>query len=447
MRTIKKVLAVVGVCVVVSWAFMATARAAAGCQVTYTVSSQWTGGFTAAVSIRNLGDPINGWRLGWTFPAGQAITQSWGFTANPASGSVIATNVDYTAVIGTGAAVDVGFNGSWTGSNPVPAAFTLNGTTCTGGVVPTTSPAPSSPAPSSPAPSKPTVAADGTGTYRTVQAAVDAVPADNTTRRVITIKAGTYREQVIVPKNKPFITLEGLGSDNTRTTIIGNRDAGHYGAQGSATVQALGHDVIIKNLTITNDYDEDTYETGDQALAAFVDADRAIVTDVRFLGDQDTLRVHDRARAYFLRTYVEGTVDFVYGGGIGVFNASTIHEKRSSGGPITAADTAAAKPYGLLFYKCTITGTGNNVTTLGRPWAQSAHVVYRESTLSATVKTAQPWTDMGDATWKNARFFEYRNTGAGATVNSNRPQLTDAQAATYTPQKYLAGSDGWNPVG
>jgi hypothetical protein len=53
---------------------------------------------------------------------------------------------------------------------------------------------------------------------------------------------------------------------------------------------------------------------------------------------------------------------------------------------------------------------------------------------------------MGDATWKNGRFFEYRNTGAGATVNSNRPQLTDAQAADYTPLQYLAGTDGWNPI-
>jgi pectinesterase len=53
---------------------------------------------------------------------------------------------------------------------------------------------------------------------------------------------------------------------------------------------------------------------------------------------------------------------------------------------------------------------------------------------------------MSANTWQNARFSEYRNNGAGAGVNGNRPQLTDAQAATYTPQRYLAGSDGWNPV-
>jgi len=73
--------------------------------------------------------------------------------------------------------------------------------------------------------------------------------------------------------------------------------------------------------------------------------------------------------------------------------------------------------------------------------------LYRESTMTVGIKYSQPWQDMSANSWKNARFFEYRNTGAGAAVNSNRPQLSDAQAVNYTPQKYLAGSDGWNPIG
>jgi pectin methylesterase-like acyl-CoA thioesterase len=67
--------------------------------------------------------------------------------------------------------------------------------------------------------------------------------------------------------------------------------------------------------------------------------------------------------------------------------------------------------------------------------------------LDGVVKTSQPWTDMSGNSWKNARFFEYRNTGAGAGTGTNRPQLSDAQAPNYTPQKYLAGGDGWNPIG
>jgi pectinesterase len=287
-----------------------------------------------------------------------------------------------------------------------------------------------------------TVAKDGTGQYSTVQAAIDAVPANNTTRRVITIKAGTYREIVTIPANKPFVTLQGLGSSAAATVIVNNHSsAGGYGTSGSATVFVNGRDFAAKNLTMSNDYGE-----GSHAVAANVTADRSVFDTVRFLGNQDTLLVNS-SRQYYVNSYVEGTVDFIFGGATAVFNASSIYEKRSSGGPITAANTDAAKTYGILVYRCTITGAANNVTQLGRPWGAAAQVLFRESNLSATMKTAQPWTDMSSNSWKNARFFEYRNTGSGAGTNSNRPQLSDATAADYTPQKYLAGTDGWNPVG
>ncbi|WP_239163422.1 pectinesterase family protein [Paractinoplanes rishiriensis] len=287
----------------------------------------------------------------------------------------------------------------------------------------------------------PTVAKDGTGQYSTVQAAIDAVPANNTTRRTITIKAGTYREIVTIPANKPFVTLQGLGSTANQTVIVNNHSsAGGYGTSGSATVFVNGKDFVATNLTMSNDYGE-----GSQAVAVNVNGDRAVFRNVRFLGAQDTLLLNNY-RSYYVNSYIEGTVDFIFGGGTGVFNASQIYEKRSTGGPITAAKTDAANTYGFLFYKCTITGATNNTTQLGRPWGQAAQVLYRESNLSATIKTAQPWTDMSGNVWKNARFLEYKNTGSGAGTNSNRPQLSDSQAANYTPQKYLAGSDGWNPL-
>jgi pectin methylesterase-like acyl-CoA thioesterase len=288
---------------------------------------------------------------------------------------------------------------------------------------------------------KPTVAADGTGTYKTVQAAIDAVPANNTSRRVITIKAGTYREIVTIPSNKPYVTLQGLGSSASQTVIVNNHSsAGGYGTSGSATVIVAGHDFIATNLTMSNDYGE-----GSQAVAANVTADRSVFNNVRFLGNQDTLLANSN-RQYYVNSYVEGTVDFIFGGASAVFNATSIYQKRSTGGPITAANTDSTHTYGYLFYKSTITGKTNNTTQLGRPWGAAAQVLYRECSLSATIATAQPWTDMSSNSWRNARFFEYKNTGSGATTNSNRPQLSDSTAANYTPQKYLAGSDGWNPM-
>ncbi|MFC7279206.1 cellulose binding domain-containing protein, partial [Paractinoplanes rhizophilus] len=140
-----------------------SASAAAGCQVTYTVTNQWQGGFGAGVTITNLGDPLNGWRLSWTFAAGQTVTQLWSGTVTQSGAQVSVANADYNGAIATGGTVNFGFNGSWTSSNPAPTAFSLNGVACTG-TVPTTGPTQTaSPTPTasvtptvSPTPSDPT---------------------------------------------------------------------------------------------------------------------------------------------------------------------------------------------------------------------------------------------------------------------------------------------------
>ncbi|MBT0769095.1 RICIN domain-containing protein [Kineosporia sp. J2-2] len=286
---------------------------------------------------------------------------------------------------------------------------------------------------------------DGSGRYKTVQAAIDAVGEGNKSRVTITVAPGTYREIVTIPKTKPYISLVGTGSAAKDTVIVNNHSAGEYGTSGSASVFVYGADFAASNLTFSNDLDESTVTSGAQAVALKVDADRAYFTNVRVLGDQDTLLINS-GRSYFTGSYVEGTVDFIFGGGTAVFDASQIYEKRSTGGPITAAKTDASQTYGFLINKSTITGATNNTVQFGRPWGPDGQVVVRESTLSAGIKTAEPWTDMSGNTWENARFSEYRNTGAGATTNSNRPQLSSTEAANYTPAKYLAGSDSWNPI-
>lgn len=291
-----------------------------------------------------------------------------------------------------------------------------------------------------------TVAADGSARYRTVQAAIDAVQAGNSDRVVVSIKPGTYREIVTIPANKPFVTLQGTGSAPDQVLIVNNHAAAQYGTFNSATMFVRGHDSVLTNLTVSNDLDETKLSSGQQAVALHLNADRSVLDRVRLLGDQDTFLVNNDARAYLVDSYVEGTVDFVFGGGTLVAHRTTVHEKRSSGGPLTAASTLPERAYGFLFYRSTITGANTGKTTLGRPWRQSAQVLFRESRLNTAVRTAEPWTDMSGNTWQRARFLEYRNTGPGATTNSKRPQLPDAKAADHTPQKYLAGRDGWNPV-
>ncbi|WP_281901441.1 cellulose binding domain-containing protein [Phytohabitans aurantiacus] len=108
--------------------------AAAGCAVTYSVTSQWTGGFGASVAVKNLGDPLTSWTLTWSFGAGQQVTQAWNTTLTQSGAAVTARNAAWNGNLPTNGSASFGFNGSWTGSNPVPAGFALNGTTCTGGV-------------------------------------------------------------------------------------------------------------------------------------------------------------------------------------------------------------------------------------------------------------------------------------------------------------------------
>jgi hypothetical protein len=119
---------------------LAAQAATAGCRVAYSVPSQWAGGFSANVAVTNLGDAINGWRLTWTFSAGQQISQAWNATTTQSGGQVTATNASWNAGIATNATVSFGFNGTFTTSNPVPTAFAVNGVACTGTAIPTTGP-------------------------------------------------------------------------------------------------------------------------------------------------------------------------------------------------------------------------------------------------------------------------------------------------------------------
>jgi hypothetical protein len=118
--------------------------ATAGCSVNYAVSSQWQGGFGANVSITNLGSPLTSWTLTWSFSAGQSVTQAWNASLTQSGSAVTAKNVSYNGSVATNGTVSFGFNGSWTGSNPAPTSFAVNGVTCTGTATPTTAP-PTSP--------------------------------------------------------------------------------------------------------------------------------------------------------------------------------------------------------------------------------------------------------------------------------------------------------------
>lgn len=111
-----------------------TASPGASCSVHYAIGSQWQGGFSAGFTITNTGSTaINGWSLRFSFANGQTISQIWNGTFTQTGGAVTITSLSYNGSIPAGQAVssEPGFNGSWTGTNAVPTAFTLNSSACT----------------------------------------------------------------------------------------------------------------------------------------------------------------------------------------------------------------------------------------------------------------------------------------------------------------------------
>ncbi len=100
------------------------------CKVHYSVN-QWSGGFTGSLTITNTGTTaLNGWNLTFTFPANQQVTQGWSAIFSQQGANVTVTNASYSASLPAGSSVNPGFNGSWSGSNPSPTAFSLNGASC-----------------------------------------------------------------------------------------------------------------------------------------------------------------------------------------------------------------------------------------------------------------------------------------------------------------------------
>src|SRR5258707_5144389 len=105
--------------------------AGASCQVSYTIPSQWSGGFGASIVITNQGTTtLNSWSLAFSFANGQMITQVWNGSYTQSGSAVTVTNLSYNGTLAPGATVNPGFNASWSGTNTSPTAFTLNGTAC-----------------------------------------------------------------------------------------------------------------------------------------------------------------------------------------------------------------------------------------------------------------------------------------------------------------------------
>lgn len=310
------------------------------------------------------------------------------------------------------------------------------------------------------------VAQDGSGDYKTIQAAINAVPDSSTHRTIIFIKNGTYNtEKLIVPASKINLTLRGESREKTVVSYHiydcsnkesenkcpaeawalwkDNRDL----IRTSATLTVLADNFHAENLTIAN-----TAGPVGQALAVTLRADRIIFSNCNILGYQDTIYMaKDGMRNYFTNCLVLGRTDYIYGGGIGYFQSCEI--RSYGGGWITAPSTPKTQLYGFVFNKCKFTYVSNSPRkgdddlpiAIGRPWHNYPKVIILNSELCEQMHPQgwpTTWRMDYAATSAELHLYEYKNTGKGADMSHRANwiglrSITTKEANDYTLRKVL----------
>ncbi|SFL59361.1 pectate lyase, PelA/Pel-15E family [Gracilibacillus orientalis] len=298
-------------------------------------------------------------------------------------------------------------------------------------------------------PTKVTVVAKEGGDFSTVQEAIDAAPDDSSNRHVIYIKDGEYREKLTVPESKTNLSFVGESKEGTVLVYDDNAnttgpDGNPLGTSKSSSVFIYADDFIAKNLTIENDSGQGT----GQAVAAYVAGNRAYFENVMFLGYQDTLYTHSGSQ-YYKNCYIEGDVDFIFGGATAVFDNCQIHSNRD-GSMLTAASTPQENPFGYVFLNSEITSDeGIEDVRFGRPWRPYSAVSFINTAMDASI-ASDGWDNWGEqANEETARYSEYNSSGPGSNPkmrDSWTKQLTPEEANQYTVQNVFQKSDGWNPT-
>ncbi len=291
------------------------------------------------------------------------------------------------------------------------------------------------------------VASDGSAPFKTVQAAIMAVPMGTPDNQVfIHIKPGTYKELIYVQREKRFFHLIGEDPKTTLLTFDLNANLKGLDDKPIGTFRTPSTVIDAEDFTAENITFENSAGPIGQALAIRVDADRVVFRNCRFLGWQDTIFIN-RGRQYFENCYIQGHVDFIFGGATAFFEDCHIHCLRN--GYITAASTPDTQEFGYVFSHCKITGEPGVKTFLGRPWRIYAATAFLNTEMSDVVRP-EGWNNWRKKeAEKTVRYAEFNNTGPGATPDSRLPwikQLSKRQAKKFSVKQVLRGNDDWNPL-
>jgi len=174
------------------------------------------------------------------------------------------------------------------------------------------------------------VAADGSGDFKTIQSALNAIPKTNAERVVILIKNGVYHEKVRVDSS--FVTLRGESQTGTQIQYSQpNEDFQRLPDDIGRAVINLNqaNDVVLENLNIENT----AGVIGPHAFTIYSTGDRGVVIGCSVWShgaDTVSFWLGDRGRSYLANCRIEGSVDFVCPRGWSYATNCTFYEMKGT---------------------------------------------------------------------------------------------------------------------
>ncbi|CAM0954498.1 unnamed protein product [Alopecurus aequalis] len=259
----------------------------------------------------------------------------------------------------------------------------------------------------------------------------------------------TRTEKVNISPLRAFVTVEGAGADrtvvqwgDTADTVGAGPWARPLGTFASATFAVNSQFFVAKNITFKNTAPVPRPGAlGKQGVALRISADNAAFVGCNFLGGQDTLYDH-LGRHYYRDCYIEGSVDFIFGNALSLYEGCHVHAVALQHGALTAQNRKSLlDDTGFSFLNCRVTGSG--ALYLGRAWGTFSRVVFAY-TYMENIIIPRGWYNWGDPTREMTVFYgQYKCSGPGANyagrVDWSR-ELTDEEAKPFISLSFI---DGW----
>ncbi|CAL5394637.1 unnamed protein product [Camellia sinensis] len=294
------------------------------------------------------------------------------------------------------------------------------------------------------------VAMDGSGKYKTINAALKAVPDKSKKRFVIYVKKGVYNEVVRIDKSMWNVMMVGDGMDATVVSGSLNFVDGTPTFE-TATFAVFGKGFIARDMGFRNTAGAIKH----QAVALMSSSDQSVFYRCHIDAFQDTLYAHSN-RQFYRECSIYGTVDFIFGNSAVVIqNCKILPREPMLGQQNTITAQGKIDPNqntGISIQNCTISPWGNlsSVQTfLGRPWKNYSTTVYMQSMMGSLIdpKGWLPW--IGDSAPNTIFYAEFQNIGPSSSTKNRVAwkglrKITNKQANTFTVKLFING-DKWLP--